>query len=56
MKPWWRSKTLWANAAIVGLAYWFRGSAFYVDPLWFVWIIAGMNIGLRCVSSHRLTA
>lgn len=54
MKPWYRSWTLCANAAVVGLAYWFRGSTFYVDPLWFVWAIAGLNIALRMRTSEAV--
>jgi hypothetical protein len=55
MKRWYLSKTIAANALVLALAYWFRYSGFYVDPLWFVWTIALINIGLRLITRHALT-
>lgn len=54
MKPFWHSKTLAANLGLALLAWWFQRSEFYVDPLWFVWVIAGVNIVLRLVTSTGL--
>jgi len=54
MKRWYLSKTIAVNVAVLLLAYWFRWSTFYVDPMWFVWLVAIANIGLRLVTRHRL--
>ncbi|MEO8678135.1 MAG: hypothetical protein ABI665_03760 [Vicinamibacterales bacterium] len=50
MKRMYLSKTIAANVLVIALAYWFRFSSFYVDPMWFVWTIAAVNIGLRLVT------
>lgn len=50
MKAWYQSKTVAANGLIVGLAYWFRASDFYVDPMRFVVAIALTNIALRAAT------
>jgi len=55
MKRRYLSKTIWTNVLILALAYWFRWSDFYVDPMWFVWAVALANIGLRLVTRHALT-
>ena len=55
MKRWYRSKTVGANVAIVGLAAWCRTSAIYVDPFVFIVAMAVLNLGLRGVSRDRIT-
>jgi len=54
MKDWFLQKTLVVNAAVIALAYWFRGSSFYVDPMVFVWVVAVANLVLRVGTRQAL--
>jgi len=54
-KSWYRSKTLWFNAAVLALAYVIDQSDAYVNPLWFLWLNAAVNIGLRAVTRAALS-
>lgn len=55
MKTWFRSKTVWINALVIALAYWADGADVYINPLWFVWLIAFANIALRFATRGPIT-
>lgn len=55
MKAWYNSKTLWFNASVLALAYAIDQSEVYVNPLWFLWLNAVINIGLRVVTNAALS-
>lgn len=62
-KPWWRSKTIWFNAAAGGVAFIAGAWSAYADalplPKWAVLVLGGVvaavNVGLRFVTTDPVT-
>jgi len=49
-KPWYRSRTLWINAAWILAAVLGERTPWYFDPLWCMVGIAASNLWLRAVT------
>lgn len=60
LKPWYASKTIWANVALILAALQQQLPILqdYIDPKTYVWVLffAGfLNIGLRAITSNGIS-
>lgn len=56
MKPWWQSKTIWANVLGGALLLLNGPLGHVVPPQYLALVLAVINIGLRVVTTQAVTA